>query len=72
MLTVITPEQLAKYRRDGFVKLERFLPESMLHVLRDGYARAIAGEFEVDDWRGKHEPDSQGQTGPKGKFLERS
>src|SRR3954451_17065304 len=42
-----TPDQIAAYRRDGFLVVERFLPAEEVERLRERFAACFAHEFET-------------------------
>ena len=42
-----TAEQIATYRRDGFLIIERFLDPADLDAIRDRFTRAFAHEWET-------------------------
>lgn len=46
----LTPQRIETFARDGFVVIERFLPEALVTRVRDRFAPLFAGEFETGVW----------------------
>ena len=46
----LTPQRMERFARDGFVVIERLLPEALTARVRDRFAPLFAGEFETGVW----------------------
>lgn len=53
-LAAIGPEQVERFRRDGFLIVERVLSDDRIGALRDAFPKLFAGEFDTgiypDEW----------------------